>query len=436
MISKIIKGTGMQGVVSYAMAGDHRALIGGNLAGRTPRQLSKEFGQFRKLRPSLERAVAHLVLSAAPEDPPLDANAWNRIADIFLKDLGYEFCPHVIFRHNDTGNDHIHIACLRIGPDGKTVPDSNDRFKAERSLARIEEQFGLRRVNLVKKKRQPKTKQEPSPPDVVLSTDQSTPTHPKEKGMETNLKQEVPSAVDSMPEPLNTGSDLAGHAYALAHGATIMTAWAGDNPTERQRREIKRALRAPDYDAMVKHLLDPDVSHIFHHQRGSVIYLKRPERINDDGDRLTAYQMTHARAAKAMVALACSRGWTSIVFSGPHDFILLAMREAIAQGMPVHPRDADQRLMLEQLMAESAGVMGAVAISMAFVLPVEPPFPHQPIPEPEPETPQPAPAVPAAPLPQLPVDLASKLALRRQQRSADTAMNDNNPSSPKGPKGP
>ena len=434
MISKIIKGTGMQGVVSYAMAGDHRALIGGNLAGRTPRQLSKEFGQFRKLRPSLERAVAHLMLSAAPEDPPLDANAWNRIADIFLKDLGYEFCPHVIFRHNDTGNDHIHIACLRIGPDGKTVPDSNDRFKAERSLARIEEQFGLRRVNLVKKKRQPKTKQEPSPPDVVLSTDQSTPTHPKEKGMETNLKQEVPSAVDSMPEPLNTGSDLAGHAYALAHGATIMTAWAGDNPTERQRREIKRALRAPDYDAMVKHLLDPDVSHIFHHQRGSVIYLKRPERINDDGDRLTAYQMTHARAAKAMVALACSRGWTSIVFSGPHDFILLAMREAIAQGMPVHPRDADQRLMLEQLIAESAGVMGAVAISIAFVLPVEPPFPHQPIPEPE--TPQPAPAVPAAPLPQLPVDLASKLALRRQQRSADTAMNDNNPSSPKGPKGP
>ena len=126
MISKIIKGRGMQGVVAYAMDGDHRAIIGGNLAGQTPRQLSKEFGQFRKLRPTLERAVAHLILSAAPEDPPLDADAWNRIAGIFMDDLGYQSCPHVIFRHNDTGHDHIHITCLRIRPDGKTVPDSND----------------------------------------------------------------------------------------------------------------------------------------------------------------------------------------------------------------------------------------------------------------------------------------------------------------------
>ena len=433
MISKIIKGSGMEGVVSYAMDGDHRVIIGGNLAGRTPRQLSKEFSQFRKLRPSLSRAVAHLMLSAAPEDPPLDAQAWNSIAEIFLKDLGYQSCPHVIFRHNDTGNDHIHIACLRIGPDGKTVPDSNDRFKAERSLARIEEQFGLRRVNLVKKKRQPKTKQGPEPPDVAQSTNKSITTHPEEKGMKTNQELDA-SSTATMPEPLNTGAHLAGHAYALVHGATIMTAWAGDDPNEKQRREIKRALRAPGYDAMVKHLLDPDVSNIFHHQRGSVIYLKRPERINDDGDRLTAYEMNHSRAAKAMVALACSRGWTSIVFSGPHDFILMAMREAIAQGMPVHPRDPGQRLMLEQIIAESAGAMGTVAIPMAFTPPTESPFPHQPIPEPEP--PQPAPEVPAVPPLKLNTDLATKLALRRQQRPANTGSNDDNHSGPTAPKHP
>ena len=434
MISKIIKGRGIQGVVAYAMDDDPRAIIGGNLAGQTPRQLSKEFGQFRKLRPTLDRAVAHLILSAAPEDPPLDEEAWNRIADIFLKDLGYQSCPHVIFRHNDTGHDHIHIACLRIGPDGKTVPDSNDRFKAERSLARIEEQFGLRRVNLVKKKRQPKNYGKPEPPDVVQSIEQSIPTHPKEKGMQTNQKNEDQSVEALIPEPLNTGTHLAAHAYALAHGATIMTAWAGDNPNEKQRREIKRTLRSTGYDAMVRHLLDPDVSHIFHHQRGSVIYLKRPERINDDGDRLTAYEMNHARAAKAMVALACSRGWTSIVFSGPHDFILMAMREAIAQGMPVHPRDAGQRLMLEQIIAESAGAMGAVAIPMAFIPPAEPPFPHQPILEPEPA--QPAPEVPAAPPLQLNTNLATKLALRRQQGPDGSGSNDNDPSRPKAPKHP
>ena len=193
-----------------------------------------------------------------------------------------------------------------------------------------------------------------------------------------------------------------------------MTGWAGDNPNERKRREIKRILRSPGYDEMVRHLLHPDVSTISYHQRGSVIYLKRPERLNDDGDRLTAYHMDPARAARAMVALACARGWTSIVFNGPHDFIVAAMTEAVAQGLPVHPRDPGQRLILDQIMAGSNGAMGTVAIPMAFAPQVEPPLPYEPIPEPKPQ--QPSPAAPALPPDPLETDLASKLALRRQQK--------------------
>ena len=252
--------------------------------------------------------------------------------------------------------------------------------------------------------------------------------------------QEQPGAVDTapvaIPEPLNAASDLAGHAYALAHGATIMTAWVGDDPSPRQRRDIKRTLRAPGYDDMVKHLLDPDVRTIFHHQRGSVIYLNRPERINDDGDRLTAYNMEHTRAARAIVALACSRNWTSIVFSGPHDFIVAAMIEAVAQGLPVHPRDPAQRLILERILSESAGAMGTVAMPMAFKS-EEPPFPHDPIPDPQPpEPPQPAPEVLVVPPLQVKTDLATKLALRRQQRASSDESHDHDSTNPKGPKGP
>jgi hypothetical protein len=250
--------------------------------------------------------------------------------------------------------------------------------------------------------------------------------------MESNQKSETMLAEPSaMPEPLNTGTDLASHAFALAHGATIMTAWAGDSPNERQRRNIKRVLKVSGYDEMVKHLLDPDVSNIFHHQRGSVIYLRRPERINDDGDRLTAYLMDPGRAARTMVALACARGWTSIVFNGPHDFIVAAMKEAVAQGLPVHPRDTGQRLILDQIMAESSGAMGTVSIPMAFAPPTEPPFPHEPILEPE--APQRAPEVP--PL-QFNPDLATKLALRRQQSPSSDGSHDHDSTKPKGPKGP
>lgn len=77
--------------------------------------------------------------------------------------------------------------------------------------------------------------------------------------MQSNETQESPTDVAAdLPEPLNTGADLAGHAYALAHGATVMTAWAGDSPSDNERRKIKRVIKDTDYDAKVKYLLDPD----------------------------------------------------------------------------------------------------------------------------------------------------------------------------------
>ena len=160
MITKVIKGKGFEGVASYNLTGVGRTMIGGNMAGRTSNELSKEVGQLRKLRPSLDRAVAHLILSAAPEDPYLDSATWCEIAETLLKDLGLQACPHIIVRHSDTDHQHIHIVCLRIGPDGKTVPETNDRYKAERSVARIEKYYGLRQVNLKKndQRRRPKSR--------------------------------------------------------------------------------------------------------------------------------------------------------------------------------------------------------------------------------------------------------------------------------------
>ena len=206
-----------------------------------------------------------------------------------------------------------------------------------------------------------------------------------------------------------------------------MMADAGDSPNERKRREMRRVIRADNYDDLVRHLLHPDVTNIYHHDRGSVIYLRRPERLNDDGDKLTAYNMDHAKAARVMLALASSRGWTSIIFSGPHDFIVAAMREAIAQGMPVHPRDAAQKAILDMIRAESAGAVGTVAIPMAF----QPQAERSQAPEPVAPNNTPADLAPDEEIPAIPLhnNLASKLAQRRKQKTTDQPHHD-------GPKGP
>lgn len=416
MIVKVIKGRSFVGAATYAYKGDGQNVIGGNMAGITPREWSKEVGQLRRLRPSLDRAVAHLILSAAPEDPHLDSATWCEIAEIFLEDLGLQACPHIIFRHTDTDHQHLHITCLRIGPDGKTVSEANDRYKAERSAARIEKQFGLRQVNL-KKERSAKKAKDPPPDPAFIFRNPSLPTKPKEAQMQKQNESESESdhqnSMELMPEPIVSGSDLAVHAFSLMKDLTVMTAFAGDNPNERQRRNFKRTIKSTDYDKTVQLLLDPDVRHIHHHDRGSVIYLQQQERITDDGDRLTAYNMENVRAARYLVALAGSRGWTSIVFNGPHDFVLAAMREAVAQGFPVRPRDEAQHKMLEQIMSGSGGAMGTVSVPVGFVPPDEPPLPYEEAADSEPL--QQAPEEPVDQPLELNSNLATKLALRRQK---------------------
>ncbi len=70
MIGKIAaKGRSFRGLAAYLLRLGRGRIVAGVMAGRTPRELSKEFGVLRRLNPKLNKAVAHLMLSPAPDDP-------------------------------------------------------------------------------------------------------------------------------------------------------------------------------------------------------------------------------------------------------------------------------------------------------------------------------------------------------------------------------
>ena len=70
MIGKIApKGRGFRGLAAYLLRRGRGRIVAGVMAGRTPRELSQEFGVLRRLNPKLNKAVAHLMLSPAPDDP-------------------------------------------------------------------------------------------------------------------------------------------------------------------------------------------------------------------------------------------------------------------------------------------------------------------------------------------------------------------------------
>lgn len=148
LIGKAGVGAGARGVLNYNLAKSKGAeIIGGNMAGRTARELAKEFSISRRLRPNLRKAVGHHSLSAS-SGKRLTNEEWQKAVEIYLKEMGYDVSKNqfVIIRHSDRPHDHVHIVVSRVGLDGSVVSDSNDRKKCHKATAKAALAVGLKPV--------------------------------------------------------------------------------------------------------------------------------------------------------------------------------------------------------------------------------------------------------------------------------------------------
>lgn len=204
MIAKIVKGKGFRGALNYLFRDDRATIIGGNLSGRTPRELAAEFGQFRKLRPGLAKAVVHIPLSAHPKDRPLSDAEMAEIADRMTQGLGYADSPCVFVRHNDTDHQHMHLLLCRIDRHGKAVSDSNDFRKAEMILRQIERDYRLRAVDAPGAKAPKHKKDKPKEDNMNPSEQHSQPSDSTAPGVGTDdqLTMSCPDAA----KPGNAGT--------------------------------------------------------------------------------------------------------------------------------------------------------------------------------------------------------------------------------------
>jgi hypothetical protein len=145
MIAKAIKGMGFRGALEYDLNKERGRVIDTNMSGSTPRALAHEFGEIRKLRPGLNKAVLHVSLSAAPGEHLSDAQ-WTAIAGRYLEGMGMDRNQYVVTRHNDTEHEHVHLVVNRIQFDGQVTSDSHDYRRQEVLMRGIERDFGLQRV--------------------------------------------------------------------------------------------------------------------------------------------------------------------------------------------------------------------------------------------------------------------------------------------------
>jgi hypothetical protein len=332
MIGKIApKGKGFRGLAAYLLRGGRGHIVGGPMAGQTPRELAHEFGALRKLNPRLGKAVAHLMLSPSEDDPPLSDSQWQAIATRYTEAMGYGASPWVAVVHQDTDHQHLHIIACRINFAGKTVSDSNDFRRSEAIVRKLEQEFGLRRL--------------PRP---------TTPKH--HPRVEVDPKETAEKPIDHQPgEPAM--NITAATLQTLSSSATC-----ADPLTDRQRRELRRSLVESDYAERMRVLLGDDFTRAHGTSGRATLYFKQPGTIVDQGDKLVAMGgMDERLAAERIVLLGVDRGWNTIAFTGSASFVERAMREALRHRLTVVPKDPAQEAILARVQNERGGFAGGHA---------------------------------------------------------------------------
>ncbi|MBS1664874.1 MAG: relaxase/mobilization nuclease domain-containing protein [Bacteroidetes bacterium] len=97
-------------------------------------------------RMSLNERVStclHITLNFDPSDVMGD-ETMKQIADRYMKEIGFERQPYLVYRHHDAGHPHCHIVTTHVLPNGDPIELYNiGRNQSEQARQKIEEEFGL-----------------------------------------------------------------------------------------------------------------------------------------------------------------------------------------------------------------------------------------------------------------------------------------------------
>ncbi len=101
---------------------------------------------FERLNCRNERAktkTLHISLNFDPSEK-LSNEKLKQIADSYIRGIGFDVQPYLVYRHNDAGHPHIHIVTTTIREDGSRINTHNiGRNQSEKARIEIERNFNL-----------------------------------------------------------------------------------------------------------------------------------------------------------------------------------------------------------------------------------------------------------------------------------------------------
>ena len=147
MIAKIIKGADFGGVINYMLSkqeGKAMVLASNNIGFTDQNLCVREFALQASMRPNVQKPVCHTILSFSSSDTErLTDDVMVKIANEYLEKMGYGDTQSLIVRHSDRHHPHLHICINRIGNNGKTISDHNEKYRSTKICRELTERYGL-----------------------------------------------------------------------------------------------------------------------------------------------------------------------------------------------------------------------------------------------------------------------------------------------------
>ena len=145
-MAKIVKGRAFKGVIKYILdkQKDTQVLDAEGLRVKSQSSVIRSFITQASMNTRVAKPVCHISLDFSAQDKDKMSNQLMvQIARDYMEQMGIKNTQYIIARHFDKKHPHIHLVYNRIGNDGKTITDSNDRIRSEKICKKLTEKYGL-----------------------------------------------------------------------------------------------------------------------------------------------------------------------------------------------------------------------------------------------------------------------------------------------------
>ncbi len=146
MMAKIVKGKAFKGVVNYILdkQKDTQIVDFDGLRMKSKASIIQSFVTQANLNSRVSKSVCHISLDFSAQDKDkLSNQLMGKIAREYMKQMGITNTQYIVARHFDKEHPHVHIVYNRVDNNGKTITDSNDRFRSEKICKELTEKHGL-----------------------------------------------------------------------------------------------------------------------------------------------------------------------------------------------------------------------------------------------------------------------------------------------------